>query len=408
MNAGPLAGLRVVEVSAFVAAPLSGMTLAQLGAEVIRIDPIGGNIDVNRWPLTAEGSSIYWSSLNKGKRSITLDLKTEAGQRLATELICAPGEGAGIVVTNLPGRGWLDYDSLRAQRADVIVVTLTGNHDGSPAVDYTVNPSSGFPTATGPPGGVTNHVLPAWDVAAGLYLALAVVGAERERRATGEGQAVTLALSDVMLATVANLGYLAEVQVNDTGREPTGNYVYGAFGRDFATADGRRVMIAAMTGRQWTAITTATGLAERLAHIEPMLGVDLSTDGGRYQAREAIAAVLSPWFARHTLSEIEDLLTRHHVLYGVYRDFGQLVAEDPRCSLANPLFAAVDQPGIGKVLTPRSPMAFGRGGPGPAAAPVLGGDTAAVLTEHLGRTSEQVRSLLGRNVVSDPTCGATT
>ncbi|MFC9553562.1 CoA transferase [Rhodococcus sp. NPDC056960] len=405
MNAGPLAGLRVVEISAFVAAPLCGMTLAQLGAEVIRIDPIGGNIDVNRWPLTAEGNSIYWSSLNKGKKSITLDLKSDEGQRLATELICAPGNGAGIVVTNLPTRGWLDYDTLRALRPDVIAVTLTGNHDGTPAVDYTVNPSSGFPTATGPADGVTNHVLPAWDVAAGLYLALAVVGAERERQRTGEGQSVTLALSDVMLATVANLGYVAEVQVNGTGREPTGNHVYGAFGRDFATADGRRIMIAAMTGRQWAAITTATGLAERLAHIEPMLGVDLSTDGGRYQARDAIATVLTPWFAARTLSDVEELFTRHHVLHSVYRDFGQLVTEDPRCSAANPLFAEVDQPGIGTVLTPRSPLAFGRGEPGPAAAPVLGADTTSVLTGHLARTFEQVNALLNSGAVSDSSCG---
>jgi 2-methylfumaryl-CoA isomerase len=285
VTGGPLSGLRVIEVSAFVAAPLAGMTLAQLGAEVIRIDPIGGNVDAGRWPVTRDGRSIYWASLNKAKQSVTLDLRTDEGTRLAQDLICAPGENAGIVVSNMPARGWLGYESLRALRQDIIVVTLTGNHDGSPAVDYTVNASSGFPVATGQPDAVTNHVLPAWDVAAGLYLALGVLGAERQRRDTGTGQHVTLALSDVMLATVANLGYVAEVQINGTPRPPTGNDIYGAFGRDFATGDGRRVMVAAMTGRQWTAITAATGLAKRLALIEPMLDVDLRTDGGRYTAR---------------------------------------------------------------------------------------------------------------------------
>lgn len=395
MAAGPLEGLRIVEVSAFVAAPLCGMSLAQLGAEVIRIDPLGGNVDFLREPLDESGNSLYWASLNKGKRSVALDIKSEEGQRLATDLICAPGDGAGIVVTNLPTRGWLDYDSLRSKRDDIIAITLTGNYDGTPAVDYTVNPSSGFPSVTGPSGEVTNHVLPAWDVTAGLYLALAVVSAERQRRQTGQGQAVTLALSDVMLATVANLGYLAEVQINKQVRERTGNYVYGTFGRDFETADGRRVMIAAMTGRQWNAIAAATCLAEAFAHIEQMMKVDLSTDRGRYHAREVIAAVLSPWFAERSVQQVEQVLSRHNVLYGVYRDFGQLVAEDVRCSVSNPMFGNVEHPEIGEMLTPSSPLTFANGQPGPAVGPVLGGDTVEVLCEYLGTTEEEVEHILG-------------
>src|SRR6201999_1520697 len=102
-NGAPLAGLRVIEVSAFVAAPLGGMTLAQLGAEVIRIDPVGGNIDIGRGPLEPGGASIYWSSLNKGKRSVALPLQTPEGQEAATRLIAE----AGIVLTNLPARGWM-------------------------------------------------------------------------------------------------------------------------------------------------------------------------------------------------------------------------------------------------------------------------------------------------------------
>src|SRR3978361_1327201 len=128
-NNAPLAGLRVVEVSAFVAAPLGGMTLAQLGAEVIRIDPIGGNIDVNRWPLAPRGAGSFWASLNKAKRSITLALDTPEGQEIATALICAPGPGGGIVLTNLPARGWMGFATLRARRADLIMTRLIGNYD---------------------------------------------------------------------------------------------------------------------------------------------------------------------------------------------------------------------------------------------------------------------------------------
>ncbi|HZC52713.1 MAG TPA: CoA transferase, partial [Mycobacterium sp.] len=79
MNELPLSGLTVVEVSSFVAAPLCGMTLGQLGAQVIRIDPIGGASDVQRWPLAADGTSIYWTGLNKGKRSATIDLRSTEG-----------------------------------------------------------------------------------------------------------------------------------------------------------------------------------------------------------------------------------------------------------------------------------------------------------------------------------------
>ena len=109
---GILSGLRVTEVSAFIAAPLGGMTLAQLGAEVIRIDPLGGNIDYRRLPLAPSGTSLYWSSLNKGKRSVALALNTPEGQEIARALITAPGEDAGILLTNLPASGWMSHAAL--------------------------------------------------------------------------------------------------------------------------------------------------------------------------------------------------------------------------------------------------------------------------------------------------------
>ena len=99
---GILSDLRIVEVSAFIAAPLGGMTLAQLGADVIRIDQIGGNIDAGRWPLAPDGTSLYWASLNKAKRSVCLALHKPEGQEIAQSLIRAPGENAGILLTNLP------------------------------------------------------------------------------------------------------------------------------------------------------------------------------------------------------------------------------------------------------------------------------------------------------------------
>ena len=132
--ARPLEGLRVIEGTAFVAAPSGGMTLAQLGADVIRFDQVGGGIDYHRWPLTADGVSLYWNGLNKGKRSLAADLRDPEVTELLSELIAA----AGNFLTNFPARGWLDPERLRARSAepgydDLVMVVVTGSHDGTPA-----------------------------------------------------------------------------------------------------------------------------------------------------------------------------------------------------------------------------------------------------------------------------------
>ena len=131
---GPLTGMTVIEVSAFIAAPYAGLTLAQMGAEVIRIDPIGGGLDYNRWPVTDNGTSLYWAGLSKGKKSVTLNVRDPKGRELAHALMTAAGPGNGIVVTNLPARGWLDYEGLKAMRDDLIMVNIVGRRDGGSQV----------------------------------------------------------------------------------------------------------------------------------------------------------------------------------------------------------------------------------------------------------------------------------
>lgn len=140
-NANLLEGMRVIEAAAFVAAPLGGMTLAQMGAEVIRIDALGGGLDYRRWPVTQDGTSLFWAGLNKGKKSVTLDLGSPEGREFAMALIAAPGEDAGMLLTNFPPRGWLDHESLRERRSDLIQLTVQGDRHGGSAVDYTINPA---------------------------------------------------------------------------------------------------------------------------------------------------------------------------------------------------------------------------------------------------------------------------
>ena len=125
VGGGILDGMRIVEGSAFVAMPLGGMTLAQMGADVIRFDPIGGGLDYTRWPVTLDGQhSLFWAGLNKGKRSIAIDFRRAEGQELISRLICADGDSTGMFITNFPARGWLDYEILRRQGDDLIMVNL--------------------------------------------------------------------------------------------------------------------------------------------------------------------------------------------------------------------------------------------------------------------------------------------
>lgn len=401
MSSGILAGLCLVEGSAFVAAPLGGMTLAQLGADVIRFDQIGGGPDVGRWPRDRHGISLFWQGLNKGKRSIQIDLTRPEGQELATSLIAH----AGTFLTNFPARGWLAYEALKARRDDLIMTVLTGNADGSSEVDYTVNPATGFPSITGPRDRdePVNSVLPAWDIAAGNLAAVGILAAERHRTQTGKGSLVRFALSDVALAMTANLGRLAQAELGAGEAERDGNFLYGAFGRDFVTRDQRRVMVVALTARQWRAVKEATGLGNAFAALAATEGLDLDSEDGRFAARDAIAAILAPWFAARTLDEVRTLFIARGVAWGPYRTFRQVIAEDPRVSGAGPLFTQVPHPGTGAYLTPASPLDFSvvdRLPPLPA--PVLGQHTDEVLADLLGLSSSAIGRLHDQRVVAGP------
>ncbi len=402
---GILSGLRIVEGSAFVAAPLAGMTLAQLGAEVIRFDQIGGGLDYHRWPVAHDGQSLFWAGLNKGKRSIQIDLGSPRGRELATALITAPGGQGGLFLTNFPARGWLDYNALAKRRPDLVMVALTGNPDGTSEVDYTVNPATGFPWATGPRNLAEplNSILPAWDVAMGTLAVAGLLAAERYRRFTGKGQLVRLSLSDVAFAMVGNLGRIAQARLGGRDEPKDGNYLYGAFGHDFETRDGRRVMVVALTARQWNALLEATGIGEACQSIERATGYDLSTESGRFEARDLIAALLRPWFASRDLATIRKTFAGTNVSWGPYQTFSQLVNEDPRCSTANPMFAEVEQPGIGTYLMPGAPLDFSAEPRLPVRrAPLLGENTDEVLSDVLHLTASDIRRLRDEGVVAGP------
>ncbi|MET0250047.1 MAG: CoA transferase [Sphingobium sp.] len=340
-----LAPLRVVEASSFVACPTAGLYLAQMGAEVIRVDQIGGGPDYRRWPKTEEGASLYWEGLNKGKKSVALDLGKPEGRELLAALATAPGDDGGIFLTNFPVGGFLSWEKLSARRPDLILNRVMGQANGGPALDYTVNSALGIPQMTGPASlgeEPVNHVLPAWDLLTGAYAAFATLAALQHRRVTGRGQEVRIPLSDVGIATIANLGQLAEtLQSGDRARH--GNAVYGAFGRDFRTRDGKRLMVMAITPRQWTGLVKVLSIGEAVEGIETSRGVSFARDEGvRFEHRDALFPLVEAAVARRAADDLAIAFDAEGCCWGPYLAMHEAV-QDPAMVTQNPLFSTIEQ-----------------------------------------------------------------
>jgi 2-methylfumaryl-CoA isomerase len=342
-----LSGLRIIEASSFVASPTAGLYLAQMGAEVIRIDQIGGGPDFSRWPKAANGASLYWENLNRAKKSVALDLAKPAGRELLQKLATAPGANAGIFLTNFPVDGFLSHERLSAMRPDLITVRIMGQANGGPALDYTVNSAVGLPDLTGPPSlGDTpvNHVLPAWDLLTGAYAAFALLAALRHRDATGQGQEVRIPLADIAIGSVANLGMLAEVMTSGENRPRLGNEVFGAFGRDFMTADARRLMIMAITPRQWSGLVVALRIGDEIAAIEDKCDISFAKDEGiRFEHRRALYPLVAREVAKRSYADLVADFDARGCCYGIYQTMRD-AADDPVLVTHNPIFALSNNP----------------------------------------------------------------
>jgi 2-methylfumaryl-CoA isomerase len=256
---------------------------------------------------------------------------------------------------------------------------------------------------TGPAGHADpiNHVLPAWDIACGLYAALGVSAAARRRSITGEGDQVRVALADVALAMAGNLGFLAEAQVNNVERQRIGNYLYGGFARDFICSDGRRLMVVALSARHWRDLLAVTGVEKPVAALESTLGVDFAIEDDRFEYREVLASLIQRWFAGRSTSEASEALAGTSLVWAPYRSFAEAVAYLQTPEGANPVMSVVDQPGVGPHLAPGSPLVFATS-PGRAEpAPLLGQHSSQVLADDLGLSPEEIAALLSQNTVVD-------
>ena len=391
-----LTGLSVIEASSFVASPTAGLYCAQMGAEVIRVDQIGGGPDFRRWPVTDGNDSLYWENLNRAKKSVALDLGRGEGRELLQALVRATGQ----FITNFPVGGFLAHEALAEARADLITVRIMGWADGSPALDYTVNNSVGYPMLTGTGPEPVNHVLPAWDLLSGAYAAFALLAAIQRRSATGEGGEVRVPLSDVAIGTVANLGGVAEVLYSGANRPRLGNAVYGLFGRDFVTADGQRTMIVVVTPRQWANLVTALGLGDAIAAVEAARGVSFASDDGlRFTHRDALYPLFERAIASRNHADLAAAFDAGGIVHSPYRTMLDAV-QDPALVADNPIFGQAANPSgfaypaAGAFATlphdARHP---------PRAAPRNGQHSEEILADRLSLPSGEIARLIDAGIV---------
>jgi 2-methylfumaryl-CoA isomerase len=390
-----LPGLTVIEASSFVASPTAGLYLAQMGAEVIRVDQIGGGPDFRRWPVTQNNDSLYWENLNRAKKSVALDLGRPEGRELLQALVRATGQ----FVTNFPVKGFLAHDTLAEGRPDLITVRVMGWADGSPALDYTVNNAVGYPMLTGAGPEPVNHVLPAWDLLTGAYAAFALMAALRRRDATGEGGEVRIPLSDVAIGTVANLGGIAEVLDTGTDRPRLGNTVFGLFGRDFVTRDGKRTMIVVVTHRQWQNLIAALGLGEAIARVEAERSVSFASDDGlRFDHRDALFPLFEAAIGARDHADLAAAFDKGGIVHSAYGTMADAV-RDPRLVGDNPIFGSASDPsGTSYPAAGAFATLPGDERRPPLPAPRNGQHSEEILAERLGLSSGEIGRLFDAGI----------
>jgi len=306
MSRAPLAGLKVVELARILAGPWAGQTLADLGAEVIKVEAPEGD-DTRNWgpPFwDREGGPVaaYFHAANRGKRSVVADFRTPEGQAKVRALIA----GADVVIENFKVGGLakygLDYPSLRAVFPGLIYCSITGfGQDGPYAhragYDYIIQGMSGLMSITGPADGQPHRVgVAVTDLFTGVYAATAILAAVHERGRTGQGAHLDLSLLDCAVAVNANqaMNYFA------TGTPPgrTGNHHPNlAPYQVFPTSDGHIIIATGNDGqyRRLCALLGLDALADDPAY---------ATNAGRVQGREALAAALAAATATLTKAEL--------------------------------------------------------------------------------------------------------
>ncbi|HEX9098950.1 MAG TPA: CaiB/BaiF CoA-transferase family protein [Candidatus Dormibacteraeota bacterium] len=396
--AGPLTGVRVVEVGNYMAAPFCAMQLADLGAEVIKVEHPDGGDQVRRSAPLIEGEGSAFMRLNRNKRSLALDLKTDRGKEIFRRLVGT----ADVVVENLrPGTMkdlGLDYESLEPINRGLIYVAASGwGQDGplrdQPGMDIMAQARSGLMSITGTPGGEPVKVgVPVCDLVCALYGALAAVSALYSRRDDGEGQFIDVSLLEagVSLAIWEAGSFFATGEIP----QPSGSaHQSAAPYQAFRAADGW-LTIGATTPPNWKGLCEALGL-QNLLEDERYANASL-----RHRNRQALASSIESITSSQPIQHWLRVLSDMGVPCAPIEDFGR-VFTDPGLLARNYYWDAPHRT-AGPVRQLGSPMRFSRT---PVrrdnAGPLLGEDSAVLLAE-LGYGPDEVENLIDTRVVKAP------
>jgi crotonobetainyl-CoA:carnitine CoA-transferase CaiB-like acyl-CoA transferase len=387
----PLSGVRVVDLSRVLAGPYCTMVLADLGADVIKVERPQGGDETRTWgPPFAGGEAAYYLSVNRGKRSCAIDLSHEEGRALALEL-CA---GAAAVIENFKVGGadrlGVGYDQVRRRNQRVVYCSITGfgserEPPGRPGYDFIAQAETGLMSITGAEDGPPYKVGVALvDVLAGLHAAAAILAGLHG----GEGARIEVPLLDSGLAGLVNVAQNALV----TGREPErhGNAHPNIVPyQDFETATGR-VAIAAGNDGLFRALCRVLGL-EELAGDERF-----ATNAGRVQNRRELIPLLQERLRERPADEWVEALDAAGVPVGEVRTVPDALAAAARAG--RPATLSVEHPSAGPLELVASPI-WGATDPSVATPPPLLGEHTAEVLGELGRSKEQIKALAERGVV---------
>ena len=396
--AGPLEGVRVLDLSWILSGPFCSLVLADLGADVIKIEqPVTGDKARGNGPFI-DGHSSYFMGINRGKRSLALDLSTPKGRDLFIEL----AKRADVVLENFrPGamaRLGLDYEKLKQHNPRLVYAAIsgfgqTGPYAQRPALDVIVQGMGGMLSVTGDVGGPpVRPGASVGDITASLYTAIGVLAALHERERSGEGQAIDIGMMDCQVAILENaLGrYFATGQVPE--RLGTRHPIASPF-QAFETSDGH-VVVAIMGGPvdQWPLFCAA------IDHPELIDDPRFESGWLRSENYALLEPVFNDAFRCKTTQEWVEEISALNIPCGPVQNIAQ-VAADPQIAHRE-MIVQVPHPALGKVRATGNPVKLSRT-PGYAStpAPELGEHGAQVLLELLGLTPEQVEELVAAQVV---------